>query len=111
MAKLAPISPAMAGMTSGAWANTKSRLRKAFRLGANLLVSPRNRPPLSIGWLSMLSQCDERERRDVSRFIHFSNDQGWSPEEITDAHLKRFKDHLADVILVVDVESVARRGG
>lgn len=109
MAKLAPISPAMAGMTSGAWANTKSRVRKAFRLAANRLVSPTNRPPLSTGWLSMQSQCDGREWRGVSRFSHFANGQGWSPEDITDAHFERFKDHLADVIIVVDVESVTRQ--
>lgn len=57
----------------------------------------------------MQSQCDERERRDVSRLIHFANGQAWSPVDITDAHLERFKDHLAEVILVADVESVVRR--
>lgn len=108
MAKLDQISPAMAGMTLGAWANTKSRLRKAFQLAANRLVSPRNRPPLSTGWLSLQSQCEDREWRRISRFSHFANGQGWSPEDITDAHLERFSDHLRDVILIVDVESVER---
>lgn len=109
MAKLAQISPAMAGMTPGAWANAKSRVRKAFRLAANRLGSLRNRPPLSLSWQSLRNCCDDREWRDVSRFSHFANGQGWSPDDITDAHLERFRTHLHEVILVANGESVVRQ--
>jgi len=109
MAKLSRISPAMAGMTAGGWANTKSRVRKALRLASNRLVSLRSRLPLNADWLALRSESEERVWRDVCRFSHFANSQGWSPKEITDHHLQQFEAHLREVVLVADVESVSHQ--
>lgn len=103
------LSPAMAGMTSGAFANLKSRLRAAFRLARPRPVNVRGKRVLSAPWQALLDKLGEREARSMSRLFGFASHEGWQPSEFSDAHMERFVAHLRDEALVVDWEKVVRR--
>jgi len=108
--RLDGLSAAMAGMSAGALANLKSRVREAFRLAEPRLaeVKPRARPPLSEAWLAFQSQLPKAKKLTLSRIIHYANGQGWRPEDISDEHLDRFASHLKTEALIVNWLGVSR---
>ncbi|MFT4129721.1 site-specific integrase [Labrys sp. (in: a-proteobacteria)] len=101
-------SPAMAGMSPGAFANLKSRLRAAFQLAAARLSNPRARPALEGIWGDLQASLDIGSQRNLSRLLHFADRQGWTPNGIGDAHMERFAIHLRDEALVQNWDGVVR---
>lgn len=108
MARLGQLSPAMAQMSKGAFANFKSRVRMAFRLAKTKLVTSTVRAPLSPPWCVFQSELATPDLRTTSRFVHFANGQGWTPHDVTDAHLERFATYLRDDALIIQWDDVVR---
>jgi integrase len=106
--KLDLLSPAMAGMSPGGFANLRSRLRAVFRLATPHLERPRTRAKLTGVWAELYGKLDIGEQRNLSRFVYFAQAQGWQPSSISDAHLSRFGDYLRDVVLISTWEEVVR---
>ena len=103
------ISPAMAGMEPGSFANTLSRLRTAFRLAASHLGRSRSNAPLTGSWRELQDKLQTKTKRVLSRFFHFAARQGWQPTDITDVHITRFASHLSEDVMVVGWEMIVRR--
>ncbi|WP_409561748.1 tyrosine-type recombinase/integrase [Hyphomicrobium sp. MC8b] len=108
MSKLGQFSPAMAGMTPGAFANLKSRVRTAFRLAKPCIATSNSKLPLRAEWRLFRTGLAVRDLRSTSRLVHFANAQVWSPQDITDGHIERFKSHLCEEALVVKWDDVVR---
>jgi integrase len=108
MRRLRDWTPAMAGMTPGAFANLKSRVRAAFRMARPQLTNPRHRPPLTGDWAWFREALDPGARLKLSRVIHFAFAAGWTPSEFTDDHLARFEHHLRAEAMVQDWNGVIR---
>lgn len=108
LAALEQYSPAMAGMSAGGFANLKSRLRAAFRLGRPHLASTRN-VRLVGEWLGLHEQLETRDQRELSRFLRCACVADWRLAEIGDDHVTRFGTHLRDEAMVVSWEKVVRK--
>ncbi|WP_168852351.1 site-specific integrase [Novosphingobium sp. ERN07] len=107
--RLAAWSPAMAGMSAGAFANMKSRLRAAFRLARPQMANPRARPQLQGAWRNLQASLDVTMQRNLSRVMHFAARHARPPSDVDDAFIERFAAHLRDDAMVVDWEAVVRR--
>lgn len=108
--RLQQLSPAMAGMTDGSFANLKSRVRKAFRLvrAQNALLSSRSRCALTGEWGNLQRTLDVRSQRATSRLFHFAAGQGVLPHRMSDAVIARFVVHLRDEAMVGTWEGTLR---
>jgi integrase len=107
--RLEGISPAMAGVEAGSFANTLTRLRTAFRLAASRLGSLRSRAPLKGHWRTLQETLDDKSKRMLSRLFHFAARQGWQPADMTDAHIERFASHLREEAMVMKWEATVRQ--
>lgn len=108
--RLKQLSPAMAGMTDGSFANLKSRTRKAFRLlrAQGKLSNPRSRFPLTGEWGALQATLDMKAQRATSRLFHFAAGLGVLPHKMSDAVIERFGAHLRDEAMVGDWEGTLR---
>lgn len=106
---LARVSPAMAGMEAGSFANTLSRLRTAFRLAAPHLGNLRSQKPLKGHWRTLQETLDAKAKRMLSRLFHFAARQGWQPADITDAHMERFASYLREEAMVIHWDTTVRQ--
>lgn len=104
--RLDRLSPAMSGMTAASYANLKSRVRSAFRCAAPHLPAARSYIRLKGQWAELDQALPIRERRDLSRFLRFSQINGWAPGEIEQDHLTQFGEYLSQEVLL---ENVAKR--
>lgn len=107
--RLGAWSPAMAGMSAGAFANMKSRLRAAFRLAKPQMANPRNRPQLQGAWLELQVSLEHPMKRDLSRLMYFAAAQAVAPAGLDDTVIERFKAYLRDEAMVSEWEAVVRR--
>lgn len=108
--RLKRVSPAMADMTDGSFANLKSRTRKAFRLlrAQGKLSNPRSRFPLTGDWGVLQATLDVKAQRATSRLFHFAAGLGVLPHRMSDAVIERFVAHLRDEAMVGDWENTLR---
>jgi hypothetical protein len=107
LAALDQYSSAMAGLSDGGFANLKSRLRAAFKLGRPHLISTRN-VRLEGEWLGLHEQLVTREQRELSRFLRFACSTGWQLGQVGDDHVERFAGHLRDEAMIASWERVVR---
>src|SRR3546814_721054 len=70
LSKLDALSPAMAGMSNGSFANLKSRLRAAFRFATPRLQTKPRSSKLKGAWRALQSGLAVREQRNLSRLFH-----------------------------------------
>ena len=108
MKKLAGYSPAMAEMSAGGFATTKSRLRRAFKLADPVLAAAKTPRKLDEPWAALQKQLDTGDQRALSKFMYFASAAGWHPTHISDGHISRFSHHLSDVIAYVNWEDLVR---
>jgi len=110
--RLEQVSPAMAGMTEGSYANLKSRTRKAFRLVQThgKFRSPRSRYALTGEWGELQRTLDVKAQRATSRLFHFAAGLGVLPHKMSDAVVERFTLHLRDEAMLGDWERVRANG-
>lgn len=108
MAQIEGLSPAVAGMASQSFANFKSRLRRAFRLGTRVVRPGHKRGPLKGAWGDLYAPLDMRTQRMLSRFFHFADELGWAPEDISDVHIECFRRYLEEEALIQRGEDVIR---
>jgi integrase len=108
LGKMEEFSPAMAGMSTAAFANLKSRLRYAFRLAAPHIKPARSSVALAPVWFEFCSHLDERSRRALSRFARFATAGVFLPGDIADEHLERFRVHLDENLLHSKAETIVR---
>ena len=101
-------SPAMAGMSPGALANLKSRIRFALRLAEPRLAKGSRRHKLDGAWRALYESLDDGAQRNLSRLLRLADHQDWKPEELSDAHVERFASHLRETELVTNWEAVVR---
>ena len=101
-------SPAMAGMSRGALANLKSRIRFAMRLAEPRLANGNRRHKLDGAWRALYESLDSGAQRNLSRLFRFADHQAWKPEELSDAHVERFAAHLRETEVVTNWEAVVR---
>lgn len=101
-ARLAGVTPAMAGVSTQTFANLKSRLRRALRLAEVMdAPGPRN-APLEKPWEEALGLVDDAWLLcRLGRFARFAAEQGWRPEEIGTQHFLRYRAWLEEKALVV----------
>jgi integrase len=104
---LEQISPAMAGLSVGAYANVKARVRAAFKLARPEMVSVRN-VELSPPWRALGEAMAKREQLLLSRFLRFGTFSGWQPEDICDAHIERYRSFLDATSAVTQPGEVIR---
>jgi integrase len=109
LSKLDQLSPALAGVNKQAFANLKSRVRKAFKLATPVLKPARSNVRLTGEWLRLQEMLDIRNQRRLSRFLRFACGQAWQPQEISDAHIERFRSYLRDEASIVCWEAVVRQ--
>ena len=69
-------SPAMAGMSSGALANLKSRIRFALRLAGPRLANGTRRHKLHGEWSALYDSLDDGAQRYLSRLLTFRRPPG-----------------------------------
>lgn len=110
--RLEEVSPAMAGMAEGSYANLKSRTRKAFRLVRThgKFRSPRSRCALTGEWGELQRTLDVKAQRSTSRLFHFAAGLGVLPHKMSDAVIERFTLHLRDEAMLGDWERVRASG-
>lgn len=110
--RLEQVSPAMAGMTEGSYANLKSRTRKAFRLVRDQsgLPNPRSRCALTGEWGDLQRTLDVKSQRATSRLFHFAAGLGVLPHRMSDAVIERFTLHLRDEAMLGDWERIRANG-
>ncbi|GEM_PF-1449475 len=108
--RLQQVSPAMADMTDGSFANLKSRARKAFRTlrAQGKLSNPRSRFPLTGEWGALQAALDVKTQRSTSRLFHFAAGLGVLPRHMSDAVIERFVAHLRDEAMVGNWENTLR---
>lgn len=106
-AALDSYSPAMAGTTAQAFANLKSRVRKAFRL-ARPHLQTHCAVKLTPAWAALRDALTIAGQRGLSRFMRFSSSVGWELVDISDTHMQRFAVHLSEEAMVADWEKVVR---
>lgn len=106
--RLQQVSPAMADMTDGSFANLKSRARKAFRTlrAQGKLSNLRSRFPLTGEWGALQAALGVKTQRATSRLFHFAAGLGVLPHRMSDAVIERFVAHLRDEAMVGDWERV-----
>lgn len=109
MQRLAAVTPAIAGMSSGALANLRSRVRKAFALAEPHRIRRRRGHRLTGEWAALQSGLDTDAQRNLSRLFHYAEAMGWQPGEITNAHMERFTHHLREEAAIVQWEEVVRK--
>lgn len=103
------LTPAMAGLSKGSFANLKSRLRKALKLAGIVEVPGRHVTGLTPAWQALMdSLSNGRIRRGLSRFAHFASERDWEPSQISDRHLLEFKNSLETRALVSKPRKIAR---
>jgi hypothetical protein len=93
-AHLRKLSPAMTGLSGGAMANVRSRVRSALQLAGVDVHQGKQTNALSPEWLALFQRLGGREQRALSRFFHFASAKGWKPLDINDAHVQIFQDTL-----------------
>ena len=108
MKKLDGYSPAMAAMSAGGFATTKSRLRRAFKLADPVLAAAKIPRRLTEPWAALQDQLDTGDQRALSKFMYFASAAGWQPTDISDSHISLFVHHLSDVIAYVEWEHLVR---
>ena len=101
-------SPAMSGMSPGALANLKSRIRFVMRLAEPRLANGTRRHKLDGAWRALYEGLDMGAQRYLSRLFRLADQQDWKPEELSDAHVERFASHLRETELVSGWEAVVR---
>jgi hypothetical protein len=93
LARLARVSPAMAGLSPASLNNLRSRIRAAFKLVKSELVSVGS-TKLSPSWQAFDERLDRKQHTIMSRFMRFCTLQGLAPEDIQDAHLDQYRGFL-----------------
>lgn len=99
LAKLEQFSPAMAGLSKGAFANMKSRLRAAFSLATPDIERLRCFE-LTPEWQALRGRLDKRLQIELSRFARFCSSRGLAPGDVQDAHVACFHLHLTESVAV-----------
>ncbi len=97
---LGKISPAMAGLTKGSWASTKSRVLKALQV-AKINVAPGRRvAPLSDGWATLYKSLpDNTWKAALGRLMSYCSERVYPPEAVCDAVVERFERELKETSL------------
>nr|WP_295738839.1 site-specific integrase [uncultured Acidocella sp.] len=108
--KFEQLTPAILGMrTDNALAAFKSNLRRALRLAGHDIMPGRHVTPLSAGWTKLMAMLNGGPMAiKLSRFAHVASQQGWEPEDITQAHLERFAAILRQTNLGSKAEKIVR---
>lgn len=108
--KFERLTPALLGMkTDNALAAFKSNLRRALRLAGHDIMPGRHVTPLSPEWSKLVAMLNGKPIAiKLSRFAHVASEQGWKPEEITQAHLLRFGALLRETNLTSKVDKLVR---
>jgi hypothetical protein len=84
--RLVTLTPAMAGVSPGRWANILSLVRGALKLAGLTTIPGRSTEPLAPAWLDLFRHLNDRRLREgLSRFARYCGRLGISPSEITDA--------------------------
>jgi hypothetical protein len=106
--QLDQMSPAMAGLSPQSFTNLKSLVRTAFRRFAPRLAAARSRIKLAGAWRELEARLPLRLKRRLSRFPRFAQANGWSPDEIGEAHVERFEHYLQHEVMLDDPDEVVR---
>jgi hypothetical protein len=101
--RLAAITPAMAGVSKGRWANILSLTRAALARAGLSTIPGRSTEPLSPEWQDLLRHLNDRRMREgLSRFARHCSAHGIAPSDVCDA--------VADVFLTaVEEEALLRQ--
>lgn len=78
--RLDRLSPAMAGMSPGSWANLKTRVRSALRHAAPYLAPARSSTRLTGELAALEAKLQVREQRQLSPFLRFIQGMGYIAE-------------------------------
>jgi hypothetical protein len=106
--QLAQISPAMAGLSRQSFANLKSLMRGAFHRFAPDLAPARSRTRLGPEWAALEALLPEREQRNLSRVMRFSQAMGWRPAEFDEDRMQRFEHYLEHEAMLDRPQGVIR---
>lgn len=94
--RLGKLTPAHLKLSKASFSAFKSNLFRALRLAGFQAIPGRHQAKLKPAWQSAIDLLeDPRTKRDISRFVHFGSEAGWSPGEIGEEHLQRFGIALA----------------
>ena len=89
------VSPAMAGLTNGSWASTRSRLLKALRIAKVRVMSGQRREPLSDEWAALYARIPDDHgngwKASLGRLISYCSDNDYPPDVVCDRLIERFE--------------------
>jgi hypothetical protein len=108
---LDPVSPAMAGLTAGSWANARSLLAAALaQLTPSFLPQRFNLTP-SPAWQAQLERirADRQALFLLGRFGRWATRLGIEPEEVDDAVMGRYREDLVHRSLTSEPVKLARK--
>src|SRR5262249_16684818 len=87
----------------------QSNFWRAVRLSGIAIPPGRHAAPLSEMWAALQRRIgDDGMRRKLSRFMHVASEQGWTPSEITEQQIQKFRSLLSQKCFKSKVDRVLR---
>jgi integrase len=107
--RLATMTPAMAGVSKGRWANILSLTRAALARAGLSKVPGRSSEPLTPEWQDLFRHLNHRRMREgLSRFARHCSAQGIAPGEVCDAVADMFLTAVAEEALLRNPRQIHR---
>jgi len=107
--RLVTLTPTMAGVSAGRWANIVSLVRGALKLAGLTTILGRSTDPLAPEWRDLFRHLNDRRLREgLSRFGRYCGKLGINPSEITDAVATSFLAALENDSLIRNPRQVHR---
>ena len=106
--RLSALTPELCNMSKGSFANLKSRVRAAFRLGRGNIKLGKSWERLSVPWAEMYAALDEKTRRKLSRLFHYASRERLQPSDVDDELMALFTAHVRDEAGALNWEEVNR---
>ncbi|MGC2081465.1 MAG: hypothetical protein WA728_36705, partial [Xanthobacteraceae bacterium] len=107
--KLAKLTPAMAGVSSGRWSNMKSLLLKALKRAGLKSMAGRSRDPLAQEWEALRALLPNRRfQSGLSRFMNFCTARNIVPAAVAPETFVQFGKELEHNSLTRDPGGIYR---